>query len=209
MALLSDDDVFGASPSKELMSDDDVFGTSVSKPQNKGIIGDTVTDLKRGVEQLPGAVTGLTDLVNPFTYLTGTRMADTAANWLGEKTGFQPSKWQEEAASEYSPERKASDEAISKAWEEGGAANIAGAIATNPRSILGVVGQSAPSMIAGGGAARLAMKGLASIGGTELAALTKAAQVEGATGNAARDRLEGIGQASVAARPRIPHRACE
>ena len=52
MALLSDDDVFGANPSKELMSDDDVFGTSVSKPQNKGIIGDTVTDLKRGVEQL-------------------------------------------------------------------------------------------------------------------------------------------------------------
>jgi len=162
------------------------------KTQNKGIVGDTFTDLKRGIEQLPGAFTGVSDLVNPLTYITGTRMADKAADWVGEKTGFQPGKWQKQAASEYSPERKASDEAISKAWDEGGAANIAGAIATNPRSILGVVGQSAPSMIAGGGAARLAMKGLAAVGGTELAALSRAAQVEGVAGDAARETMNRL-----------------
>ena len=72
--------------------------------QNTGYLGDTATGLKRGVEQIPGTVTGLADLaVSPISKVTGinrpfSRMADAA----GEATGFQPGKWSEQAADHYS-----------------------------------------------------------------------------------------------------------
>ena len=72
--------------------------------QNSGILGDTVTDVKRGFEQLPGALTGLADIVNPLTYTNNRRYFDEGADWIGKKTGFQPGKWQEAATKEYSPE---------------------------------------------------------------------------------------------------------
>ena len=66
--------------------------------QNSGILGDTVTDVKRGFQQLPGALTGLADIVNPLTYTNNRRFFDEGADWIGKQTGFQPGKWQEEAA---------------------------------------------------------------------------------------------------------------
>ena len=109
MALLSDDDVFGSAGKSSLLSDDDVFGAPPKK-QNKGILADIGTGLKRGVEQMPGLATGAFDIVAaPISAITGiNRPVSRAADWLGEQTGFQPGKWAEEAAQEYSPEMQQS-----------------------------------------------------------------------------------------------------
>lgn len=89
-------------------------GTPVGDPkkQNKGMAGDVVTDLKRGIEQIPGIVTGLADI--PIAAVTGDTYADKAANVLGDITGFQPAKWAKDAEVEYSPKRRVSSAAFCK-----------------------------------------------------------------------------------------------
>lgn len=182
------------------------FSGVLDKVQNKSFAGDTVTDIKRGIEQLPGAITGLADIVNPLTYVTGQRMADTAANWIGDKTGFKPSQWAKDAEAEYSPERKASDQAINRAWDKGGIGDIAGSYLSNPRSVAGVVAQSLPSVVGGGAIARGAMKGIAALSGADMAALSSAAKLEGSAGEAARNTINrmattaaGIGEGAITA----------
>ena len=136
--------------------------------QNKGIAGDTITDLKRGIEQITGIVTGLADI--PIASVTGDTYADKAANVLGDITGFQPSKWAKDAEAEYSPKRRASSMAVDKAWQDNespfsdamdgdfsGIGNIAKAYAQNPLHTLGAVVESLPSMAAGGLAGRAAV----------------------------------------------------
>lgn len=119
-----------------------------SSNQNTSLTGDLLTDLKRGVQKLPGMVTGLSDL--PFALTINARPNDKIADALGELTGFQPSKWAEEAKQEYSPERQAAQAEIDKAWEDGSAGDIAGAYARNPGNIAGLIAESAPSMLTGG-----------------------------------------------------------
>lgn len=127
--------------------------------QNTGIAGDLATDLKRGVQKLPGALTGLADI--PVAAVTGERYVSRAADALGEATGFQPGKWAEQAASEYSPRRKAGAEAIERAWQDGNATDIAGAYLRNPGNVAGLVVESIPSMLAGGLVGRAALAGAA------------------------------------------------
>lgn len=158
---------------------DAVFGNAEYKPQkqNTGLLGDIGTDLKRGALKLPGAVTGLADI--PVGIVTGERKVSQWADSVGEATGFQPGKWADEAAKEYSPKRQAGAEEIDTAWEEGGAADIAGAYLRNPGNIAGLVAESLPSMVAGGLAGRAAM-GVAGLAGRSLSPV-----VAGAAGEAA------------------------
>jgi hypothetical protein len=133
----------GGTPSKQGLFDD------LKAPnQNSSLAGDLGTDLKRGVQKLPGIATGLADI--PVAALTNKRFVDETADKLGEVIGFQPSQWAEEARDEYSPERQAGTAEIDQAWEEGDALDIAGAYATNPGNVAGMVAESLPQMVAGG-----------------------------------------------------------
>ena len=143
--------------------------------QNTGLLSDYGTDIKRGLLQLPGAATGLADILvqgalgvpraalEGASALTGDdtyRQASQALNqpWssksaeaLGEVTGFEPGKWADQAQQEYSPERQAAKAEVEQAWKEGGAGNIAGAYLSNPlHTIGGLVAESLPMTVAGG-----------------------------------------------------------
>lgn len=156
MADLFDDlkiDPAGNSGSKQASTDlFDDLGINPTPKQNTSLIGDLGTDFKRGLQQIPGAATGVVDLV--VGGLTGERYASKAADALGEATGFQPGKWAEEARAEYSPQRQAAEAEIDQAWEEGTATDIAGAYLRNPGRVAGLVAESLPSMVAGGLAGR-------------------------------------------------------
>lgn len=148
-------------------------GTPVGDPkkkQNKGIMADIGTDIKRGIMSIPGAITGLADI--PISAVTGGAYANKAADAIGDITGFQPSKWSEEAKDEYSPERNAASQAIEKALEDNespfskaadgdwsGLKEVTKAYVQNPRHTLGQVVESVPSMLAGG----LAGRGIAAV----------------------------------------------
>lgn len=119
-----------------------------SPKQNTSLAGDLGTDLKRGVQKLPGIVTGLADI--PVAALTNKRFVDETADKVGEITGFQPSQWAEEARDEYSPARQAGSAEIGRAWQDGRAVDIAGAYAGNPGNVVGMVAESVPQMLAGG-----------------------------------------------------------
>ncbi|THF55901.1 MuF-C-terminal domain-containing protein [Pseudothauera rhizosphaerae] len=127
--------------------DDGLAGTASPK-QNTSLAGDLATDVKRGAQQLPGALTGLADI--PVAAITGERYVSEAADALGEATGFQPGKWAEEARAEYSPQRQAGTAEIEQAWDEGSAADVAGAYLRNPGNVAGLVAESLPGMAAGG-----------------------------------------------------------
>lgn len=131
--------------------------SETGRKQNASLLGDLGTDLKRGVQQLPGVVTGLADV--GVGALTGRRVVDETADKIGEATGFQPSKWQEEAQQEYSPQRQQGTAEIEQAWEEGDALDIAGAYASNPGNVAGLVAESLPQMLAGGAIGRGALVG--------------------------------------------------
>ncbi|CAN7525419.1 hypothetical protein LJR071_003571 [Pseudomonas sp. LjRoot71] len=146
MAGLFDDLKDGApdgAPSKQGLFDDLKAPT-----QNTSLLGDLGTDLKRGVQKLPGIATGLADI--PVAALTNKRFVDETADKVGELTGFQPSQWAEEARDEYSSERQAGTAEIDQAWEEGSVMDVAGAYASNPGNVAGLVAESVPQMLAGG-----------------------------------------------------------
>ncbi len=133
----------GGAPRKQGLFDD------LKAPiQNTSLAGDLGTDLKRGVQKLPGIATGLADI--PVAAITNKRFVDETADKLGEVTGFQPSQWAEEARDEYSPERQAGSAEIDQAWEDGSAMDVAGAYASNPGNVAGLVAESLPQMLAGG-----------------------------------------------------------
>ena len=138
-----------------------------AKKQNTGIAGDIVTDLKRGVQQIPGTVSGIPDIL--VAGITGTPYVSKAADAIGEITGFQPSKWAKEAEAEYSPGRQQAQRNIDAAWEQNktpfadaakgdfsGLVNIAKSYVQNPQQVFGSVVQSVPSMLAGGVAGKAA-----------------------------------------------------
>lgn len=163
MSSLADEFGLGASgqpsPAKRSgLAEEFGLGSESSSPQqNKSLIGDLGTDLKRGVQQLPGVVTGLADV--GVGALTGRRVVDKTADQIGEATGFQPSKWQEEAQQEYSPARQQANSEIDQAWQDGSAMDVAGAYVRNPGKVAGLVAESLPQMLAGGAIGRGALVG--------------------------------------------------
>jgi hypothetical protein len=151
MSTLSDEFGLGSSGGmvqQKRSSLADEFGLSAKSKQNTSLVSDLGTDLKRGAQKLPGVATGLADVA--VAGLTGRRFVDETADKLGEMTGFQPSKWSEEARDEYSPERQAGAAEIDKAWDEGTATDVAGAYLSNPGNVAGLVAESLPQMLAGG-----------------------------------------------------------
>lgn len=108
--LLSDEEMFAPKivPHTRLLSDEEMFAPrKVQDPvkQNTSLAGDLVTDLKIGTQGIPGTLTGLGDIAAGAVGLN--RPFDRAADYLGEKTGFQPAKWAKTAEREYSPDRQA------------------------------------------------------------------------------------------------------
>lgn len=154
-----DDLIPGGEPSS---STGGAFDDLVPKvKQNKGIAGDLVTDVKRGIQQIPGIATGLLDI--PIGAATGEAYAGKAADALGDITGFKPSQWAKDAEAEYSPGRQAASRNVNQAWEDNatpfadaadgdlrGIGQIAKAYIQNPQHTLGSVVESLPSMVAGG-----------------------------------------------------------
>jgi len=158
--MRAEDFLDGVSSDSGLGSAADFLDAKPPKKQNKGIAADLVTDLKRGVEQLPGIVTGVADI--PIAAITGDTYADKAANALGGITGFAPAKWAKEAEAEYSPGRVEARRNIDKAWEDNktpfsdaangdmsGIGQVAKAYIQNPQQLVGSVVESLPSMIGG------------------------------------------------------------
>ncbi len=142
------DDADGGKTGNYFDQFDDSADGQPSAKQNTSLAGDLGTDLKRGVQKLPGIAAGLADI--PVAALTNKRFVDETADKVGELTGFQPSQWAEEARDEYSPERQAGTAEIDQAWEDGSAMDIAGAYASNPGNVAGLVAESLPQMLAGG-----------------------------------------------------------
>lgn len=132
---------------------DDVL--KAPKKQNKGIVADLATDLKRGVQNIPSAVTGLADI--PVAAVTGSPLISAAAEGLGKMTGFQPGQWAKDAEQEYSEGRKQARQNIDAAWKDGTAGDIASAYLQNPSQIAGSIVESIPSMLVGGLAGRAAL----------------------------------------------------
>lgn len=142
-----------------------------NKKQNKGIAGDLVTDFKRGIEQVPGAFTGLADI--PVAAITGKPLIGQAADALGGITGFVPSKWAKDAEAEYSPGRVEARRNIDQAWEDNktpfadaasgdfrGIGQIAKSYIQNPQQLVGSVVESLPTMYGGAKAGQAIAKGL-------------------------------------------------
>jgi len=121
---------------------------SLATPQ-KGIVNDTLVGLGKGTMQLPGAVTGLADI--PLGLAGLNRPVSRAADYFGEKTGFQPSKWAEQANADYSPAMREAQANINQVWDDPNTngLDVAKAYLDNPRSIYGTVVESLPSMVAG------------------------------------------------------------
>lgn len=118
---------------------------------------DLYLSLKSGVQQIPGAVTGLMDV--PLAGITGERVADFAADRLGELTGFTPAQWAKNTAAQHTQKYRDAQAEVNDAWNNGNGqfGDVASAIARNPSLLLNMAAESAPSMLAGGGVARKLM----------------------------------------------------
>lgn len=127
--------------------------------QNTSTFQDFGTDLKRGVQQVPSAITGLLDI--PVGFVTGKPLVSQGWDEVGKLTGFQPKKWADEARAEYSPERQ---ELQRQADAKEGFFDTAAHYIANPSLIAGTVVESAPSLALGGVYGR-ALKGVTALGG--------------------------------------------
>jgi hypothetical protein len=129
----------------------------VQPKQNTGTLSDIGTSLKRGVEEIPGMVTGLADI--PTALAFGARPFTKAAEAAGEATGFQPGKWAETAQAEYSPQAKQSAEEIGQVWQnpESTWGQKLAVYATHPGYVAQQVAESLPSMVVGGIGGRAAL----------------------------------------------------
>ena len=109
MALLSDDDVFGAPSSGGLMSDDDVFGAGSAKPAKSSslrrMVADPAISLLKGAIAVPEAAVGIADI-------TSMGYAGKAA----EAIGFRPKEAKAILDEYLTPEQKAAN-AVVKAGE--------------------------------------------------------------------------------------------
>lgn len=131
-----------------------------------GAGSDLLKSLKAGAQKLPGQITGLLDI--PAALTSGDRPISRAADWVGEKTGFQPGKWARDT--KFSPGYDASRAAVDETWKPVEAvaadpntskADVVRAFAdnlpqilkgygANPMYSLNQVAESLPGMVAGG-----------------------------------------------------------
>jgi hypothetical protein len=128
-------------------------GTLDGDKPTGGTISDLGKSLKAGVQRLPGMVTGLADL--PIAAVTGARPFTSAADALGEATGFQPGKWADET--KFSAGYEQGKQAVDEAWKDGSVGEIALAYLKNPGYTANQVAESLPGMVAGGLAGRALM----------------------------------------------------
>lgn len=89
--------------------------------------GDYLKGLKRGIQQIPGSLTGLADV--PGALLTGERYADQSADKLGDLTGFKPGQWAKET--KLSPGGEAAMQELDTAWKRSGADRLGSALLGN------------------------------------------------------------------------------
>lgn len=142
--------------------------------QNTSALGDFGTDIKRGIQKVPGAVTGLLDI--PVAAVSGRAAVSEGWEGLGELTGFQPGKWADEAQKQYSPGRQA---AMQEAQQATGVADTAKAYLTNPSMLVGTVLESLPSVALGGVYAR-GLNAARGLGATGLSGVVRGGIGEGA-----------------------------
>jgi hypothetical protein len=116
----------------------------IARHQNKSAMADLGTKFKQGLERLPGAVAGLADI--PFAVATGHPVIEPLATKAGELTGFQPSKWADQAEQYLSPEYQAGQQEISKTWADKNKSglDVAKAYLANPRQIAGTISEALP-----------------------------------------------------------------
>lgn len=89
--------------------------------------GDFIKGLKRGVQQVPGSLTGLADV--PGALISGERYADQAADKLGDLTGFKPGRWAK--ATRLSPGGEAAMQQLDTAWKQSGTDRLGSALLGN------------------------------------------------------------------------------
>jgi len=123
----------------------DSLNVSSGPKQNTGLFGDLGTDLKRGIQGIPSALTGLADI--PINLLGGDNYISRGADYLGDATGFNPDEWARQNQQEYSAARQ---EDIQNFANVDGFGDSAGYLLRNPGFLLGTVTESLPSMVAGG-----------------------------------------------------------
>lgn len=138
---------------------------------------DTWTAGLQGLEEVPGAITGLADI--PAGLVGLNRPFSRAAEAAGEVTGFEPGKWAKADDAKYSDKYKAQKAEIDAIENDPNLSTKDTAIAmakfyaSNP-SYTGLnIVRSAPSMVLGGGYARL-------LKGTGAGAVKRGAAGEGA-----------------------------
>lgn len=117
-------------------------------------LNDTAIDFRSGVAKVPGAVTGLMDIVTGLA--VGDRPTDRISDEIGKKIGFQPAEYARKLEDQYSGIRKQGQKDITAVWDDETKSwwDVAGAYASNPGVTAGNIIQSIPSMGAGGLAAR-------------------------------------------------------
>lgn len=175
-----------------LFDDFYALGGPQVKP-NSGRVGDLWTSLKRGVEEIPGMVTGLADI--PFALTMNDRPITRGAEIAGEATGFQPGKWAKAAEQNYSPNYQQSQQDIQQTWDDPNASgwDVAAQYAKNPGYVLNQTIESLPSMIAGGVGSRALM------GAGRAAQLGLPGMMERGLGKWAAPVAAGIGEGGVTA----------
>lgn len=126
----------------------------IAPPPKRGFGSDARNALMQGVQQLPGAATGLADIGAGAVGLD--RPFSRAADKLGAVTGFQPSQWAKDRDALYSDETKAANAEIDRVWEDPNtnALDIGAAYARNPRTSALQVLRSVPGMLAAATLAR-------------------------------------------------------
>ena len=133
----------GVAPDKALS----YFG--IAPRENKGLVGDTYTMFKAGIQDLPSATAGLLDI--PVAAATGeTKFSDAMGN-IARGSGFNPHVWAQETRKDYSKATQAAQAEVAKAKADDSVLGTVGAYITNPRAAYVGVGESIPSMLAGGG----------------------------------------------------------
>jgi hypothetical protein len=165
-----------------------VHGPAPSNPdQNDNFLKDSITDVKRGIAKLPGAVGGLIDL--PIAATTGYRPMARAGEFLADATGVHPDNWAEAQTRNYSPERQASQAAIDAVTQDPNATFMekVGAHVGNPRAGIGGVVETVPSLLAGGAVTK------------GLQATAYGLRAAGAMGSWAPGVMGGVGQGAVSA----------
>lgn len=159
---MSDIDSFLSDSADQSTSIDSFLGSSAPKPSTaKRVASDIGTSLKRGVQALPGVVTGVADLGPAAAF--GVRPFNTAADVVGDITGFKPGQWAKQA--QLSPENEKAARDVGGAWAGAGggetfgdqatrfleaAPDIAKAYARNPAYVANQVAESLPASLAGG-----------------------------------------------------------